>query len=307
MKIRGVLLLKMMLSVVAFLCSSDCVAADVPMIFLKTSRFNEKIYDGERIIYEVTLFTENPNIAGIEMISLPSFSDLPFVQTVGDSDFTEIDVDGHHYYKMVIDRYFIGCNGKGNFMITGGGYRITDLRRVRMKTLFEGEVLADKPFANDLKADNVSLKIAEIPVKGKTDEFSGSVGEFSISIEMPEERPHVGNDATLKVLISGVGDLTDAKLPDIRHSFPPEIVFKSMTDSRSHYVKDGRLGSEIEIEVVYNPKKNGKFEMNKVSFDYFSPSKGKYLKCFSDSQEIEVIESESRSSLKDRSVEQIDI
>ncbi len=61
----------------------------------------------------------------------------------------------------------------------------------------------------------------------------------------------------MTVNISGIGDLTDTPLPDIRSAFPPEIQFKSMTEDRSHYVKAGKLGSEIELECVIHPKKGG--------------------------------------------------
>lgn len=270
-------------------------AKDVP-IFLKATQLPKKVYDGERVIYEVALFTTNPNIVGIELIDLPSFSNLPFMQTAGDSEFTEVEIDGKPYFKMVIDRYFVGSNGRGVFTVGGGTYRVTDLHRTRVRTLFEGDVVVDKPVANDLTVAPESLKVSELPAKGRSEEFSGAVGSFSISLELPAEKPEAGKSCSMNVLISGKGDLSEARLPDIMHSYPSELGFKSMTDSRSHYVKDGGLGSEIEIEITFMPKKSGKFEIGKIGFHYFNPETARYETVFSEPAEIEVKEASSSNS-----------
>lgn len=296
MKIRGQhFLAAIMLMMAGCFIFEASAAKDVPM-FLKTTQLPKKVYDGERVIYEVTLFTTNPNIVGIEIVEPPVFSNLPFMQTAGDSELSEVEIDGKPYFKMVIDRYFIGSNGKGIFPVGGGVYRVTDLHRTRVRTLFDGDVLVDKPVANDLAVAPASLKVFELPTKGKPEVFSGAVGDFSISLALPPENPVAGESCSLSVLISGKGDLSDAGLPDIMHSFPSALGFKSMTDSRSHYVKDGGLGSEIEIEVTFSPKKAGKFEIGKIGFQFFNPETAKYETFFSEPVEIEVVESSSSKS-----------
>lgn len=248
----------------------------MPDTFLKTRVDRKSLLAGERVIYEVVLFTADPEIAGVEMVSPPIFSGLPFTRSFSDTALSETQIDGRKYYTAVIDRYFVGCNEKGKFSIKGGVYDIGEYQLVRYNDFFTGPDVRRRVVVSQLQAPDCGLTVADLPEKGRPSCFSGAVGDFKVSAYLHSNDTREGEDACLMVTVSGFGDLTDSSLPEIVKAFPPELRFKSMTDSRSHYVKDGRLGSEIEIECVFHPRKAGVFKVEGIEFCFYDSVRHRY-------------------------------
>ncbi|MDE6077309.1 MAG: BatD family protein, partial [Muribaculaceae bacterium] len=61
-----------------------------------------------------------------------------------------------------------------------------------------------------------------------------------------------------------------------------------MTDNIDHFVKDGELGSEVEVECMVMPKHEGTFTIENVRFSFFNSSTGKYETITAPALEIEV-------------------
>lgn len=246
------------------------------MPFLETRVDRRNVVEGERLIYEVVLYSPDPNVAGLEMLREPGLAPLPYTQSSPDSQLSEVTVDGRKYFTAVIDRYFLGVNRKGKYTLSGGEYRLGLGHRVKVDDPFWGPMVRNQLETLDLKAPDLTVRAAALPLKNRPEAFSGAVGEFEVSVYLPEVELRAGEDAELVIDIVGYGDLTGASLPDIRKMLPEGLKFKSMTDNRSHYVKDGRLGSEIEIECVVCPDKEGTYTVDGIKFIYYDVEKGAY-------------------------------
>lgn len=256
--------------------------------YLEVAVDRADVVEGERLIYEVALYSPDPSVAGVELVEMPGFNMLPHTQSSPDTQLTEVEINGVKYYKAVIDRYFVGVNRKGKYNIKGGAYRLGLNKAVRVDDPFWGSSLQNRVVVMDLKSPDLTVKVSPLPEKGRPEAFSGAVGEFEASIYLPEGEIRAGEDCYVVIDIAGSGDLTDAVLPDIRKAFPDGIQFKSMTDNRSHYVKDGKLGSEIEMECVFHPHKEGSYVIKGIEFVYYNPVTGKYSTCIAPDLTIEV-------------------
>lgn len=248
----------------------------VDMPFLQVRVDKNSVVEGERLIYEVVLFTPDPNVAGVEMLREPRMSMLPYTRSAADTQLQEVEINGRKYYSAVIDRYFIGVNDKGKYTIGGGEYRLGLARRERVDDPIWGPVIRDHVVPVDMKAPSLSVRAKSLPEKDRPVGFSGAVGRFDVFVAVPEGKVREGEDMEIVINISGYGDLTSTPLPEIRKMLPEGLKFKSMTDSRSHYVKNGHLGSEIEIECILTPEKEGKFTIDDISFSYFNTESGRY-------------------------------
>lgn len=291
MSVKSVILLLSALWASLYPPLSPGKGKDAPSPFLESRIEREKVVEGERLIYEVVLYVPEANVAGVEPVALPGFSRLPHTQTSPDSGFDRTGKDGIDYYTAVIDRYFVGFNEKGKFPVKGGLYRVGFNHPVQVNDPFWGPSVRNRLEVLELQAPDVTVKVSALPEKGKPDSFTGAVGDFQINAEIPSGNLRAGEDAYMVVCISGDGDLADSGLPDIRKSFPEGLQFKSMTDSRSHYVKNGRLGSEVEIEVVFLPKKSGSFTLDGLKFTFYNSRLGKYETAVAPPIVIEVGES----------------
>lgn len=76
---------------------------------------------------------------------------------------------------------------------------------------------------------------------------------------------------------------------------PDGLVFKSMTENREFYVKDGSLGSEIEIECIFTPREEGEFCMDGLKFTFFNSQTGKYETSVASPLIIKTVESDIES------------
>lgn len=249
--------------------------------YLETRINRDKAVEGEVLIYEVILHTKDPNIAGIQLSRNPFFDNLPVSRSAADSRLDVSHPDDERCYTAVIDRFFIDAAHVGKHKIKGGAYDVGYNRQVTEQDPFWGAYMADRVEVISLEAPDISVNISELPSKGKPDEYSGAVGDFSVEVEVPSGELRQGDGAFVIITIYGSGDLSEVALPDVRSIFPPELQFHSMTESRNHYIKEGSIGSEIEIECTFTPLEEGEFEIGKCGFSYFNPVSRRYEHAYS--------------------------
>ena len=258
-----------------------------PVPYLDTRLDRSGIVEGERLIYEVVLYIPDINLAGVECVRMPGLASVSYKRTASDTSFEKTEIGGHVYYTAVIDRYFVGFNESGKHSIQGGVYRVGVNRPVQVNDPFWGPSLQNRVEVVELVGPDVTVSVKPLP-GGRPEAFSGAVGDFQVSASIPEGVVRAGEDACMIVSISGDGDLTNASLPEIRKMLPENLQFKSMTDRRSHYIRNGHLGSEIEIEVVFQPKSAGKSVVDGLSFVYYDSKRGGYGKAVAPPLQIEV-------------------
>lgn len=255
--------------------------------YLQTKVSRDKVTQGETLVYEVVLFTPDPSIEGVELISLPDFEGIDVSRSSPDNKLSRIEINGRPYYSAVVDRYFLRFPVKGGYKIKGADYRLGFYRQQEYYDPFWGRSLGKVVDAISLSAPEVNVKVSALPERGRPEDFSGAVGEFEIAASFPEETLNNGEDAVMTITISGIGSLEGVTLPNIPSMLPDGLQFKSMTDNVSHYIKDGELGSEVEIECVVMPKREGSFLIDSLRFNFYNNHTGKYETIAVPSFEIE--------------------
>ncbi len=258
-------------------------------VFLESSLGKRKVLEGERVIYEVRLFSTDPEIAGFELSESPGFDNLPWGRGASDSHLKQVERDGKTYYTLVIDRFFIGAESLGNHNIRGGTYTIGFNRPVRVDNPFWGPSVMNKVETVQLKAPDGKLSVSAIPSKGRPEDFSGAVGEYVISVSLPDAEIRAGENATLIVTIEGKGDLTNIPAPDVMRAFREGLHFRSMTDDKEHFISKGNIGSEMQLECTFSADAPGTYRILPVTFSYYDSEKGKYETIQTEEIEIEVL------------------
>ncbi len=256
--------------------------------YLQTRVSRDKVIQGENLVYEVVLFTPDPSVEGVELTSLPDFEGIDVSRSAPDNKLTPVEINGRRYYTAVVDRYFLRFPEKGKFRIKGADYRLGFYRQQEYYDPFWGRSIGNVVDAVALTAPEVGVRVTALPERGRPDDFSGAVGDFEIDAEFPAGEIKNGEDTLLTVTISGVGSLEGVTLPNIPAMLPEGLQFKSMTDNVNHYIKDGELGSEVEIECIVMPKREGKFTIDALRFSFYNSSTGKYDTITVPSLEIEV-------------------
>lgn len=148
---------------------------------------------------------------------------------------------------------------------------------------FEGiiaqQVASDDPFdaffnggsnyveiKKNIVAPKLILNVKPLPA-GKPANFSGGVGEFTISSSVSTTELKTNDAVTLKLIVSGTGNLKLINTPEV--AFPQDFeVYDPKVDNKFNLTREGLSGSKV-IEYLAIPRHAGNFTIPPVEFSYF--------------------------------------
>lgn len=118
----------------------------------------------------------------------------------------------------------------------------------------------------ELRSDAVELSVVALPEEGRPPGFHGSLGHFDFHMEAAPRRVKAGDPVTLKMTISGQGNLTTVKSPAVSGS----------EDYKVYDPQTVQEGKKKIFEQVVIPLKDTVREIPAVSFSFFDPESGEY-------------------------------
>lgn len=137
----------------------------------------------------------------------------------------------------------------------------------------------------ELKSRPIVISVKDLPEEGKPVKFSGAVGSYKISASLDKSNLEVGQAATLKVKISGTGNIKSIPQPEI--SIPNFRQYETI--SSVNVTRDGQLiGGSKEFKTVIIPTKPGGQVIQPISFSFFEPQSGSYRTVFSNPISVEI-------------------
>ena len=246
---------------------------------LKCEMQKSTLYESEPVELDIVLYSPTPDIAGVSEISPVSlksgeFSFFSKVRNAGGQ--SVVDIKGERYYRFVVESYIVSMARSGKFSVVGPELEVTVSYPVVVRDPFWGRVQTVENVSFPLEADKCDFKVKDLPRVPKNTVYSGAVGDFTITTDVPPGNIIVNEEATAYVTISGEGWLPDSMLPEYRDAFKTGMKLKSISEERNRYVKDGKLVSELRLECTFIPLQREGVEIGEVSFEFFNPNTGKY-------------------------------
>ena len=106
----------------------------------------------------------------------------------------------------------------------------------------------------------------ELP-EGKPANFSGGVGEFTISSSISTQELKTNDAVTIKLVISGTGNMKLINTPEVK--FPQDFeIYDPKVDNKFNLTRNGLAGSKV-IEYLAIPRHAGNFTIPSIEFSYF--------------------------------------
>lgn len=155
---------------------------------------------------------------------------------------------------------------------------------------FEGviaqQVASDDPFdaffnggsnyvevKKNIVTPKLTLNVKALP-DGKPVNFSGGVGEFTISSSISTTELKTNDAVTVKLIISGTGNLKLISTPEV--AFPKDFeVYDPKIDNKFTLTREGLSGNKV-IEYLAIPRHAGNFTIPPVEFSYFDLKTNSY-------------------------------
>ena len=155
-------------------------------------------------------------------------------------------------------------------------------------------------FGNDggsvnLKKDIVApgLSVRVLPLPSRPADFSGGVGHFNLSAQLNKKEVRSGNPVSIRVVISGAGNLKLIKKPIIQIPKGFEAYDVKTTDKTLLTTK-GAEGNMIYDQVVI-PHQEGFVAIPPVKFCYYDLSQKKYVTLQTEPMELMVLRGDGSS------------
>ncbi|MBD5204428.1 MAG: protein BatD [Bacteroidales bacterium] len=243
---------------------------------------------GADVLYEVAVISP---VASISLMKTPysiAWGGLKATPVSVGGNLERVKIKGKEMYRAVIASYWLSASEAGKYTVPSADYTIGLAKERIVRDPFFGNMRSSyyEPLA--LSVPELSFKVDALPKIPEYFDFSGAVGEFEVSVWIPDGYIEAGSDAVAVVTVSGAGDLAEADTPSLLDAFSSTARLKSVSEERSRFIRNGRLWSEIELEVTFvpYPDDEGISRILPVVFGYFSPEQGKYLKAVSDPVDV---------------------
>ena len=118
----------------------------------------------------------------------------------------------------------------------------------------------------ELVSQPATINVKPLP-SGKPASFSGAVGDFTMTADINTDHVKANEAVTIKVKISGNGNLKLVKNPEV--AFPNDFdIYDPKVESDTKTTTAGVSGSKT-IEYMAIPRYNGNFEIPAIQFSYF--------------------------------------
>ncbi|HNP23049.1 MAG TPA: BatD family protein [Panacibacter sp.] len=183
--------------------------------------------------------------------------------------------------------------------INGLKWQVFTIRKIQLTPLQEGTLTLDKVYVDNvvqllteenLELTNFSVQVSNepvtvevkpLPVQGKPEQFSGVVGDYSIKASVDTNNIPAGENATLKITISGTGNIAGIRTPYIE--WPSGTEHFDGTDTQYVNQQTFPVQGSRTFEIPFIGSKEGNVTIPSVKFSFFEPVTKTYKIIGSDS------------------------
>lgn len=245
-------------------------------IFITVSANKTQVYEQEAVLLTYKLYTlvnvrqlsgEMPELDGFHCQELDSKAQMTLKHERR---------DGRNYGTAVWRQYVLFPQKSGKLVIPSVSFdaevEVINKSADPFDIFFSGGSLAQL-VRKTIKTPELVLNVSPLP-EPRPVNFSGAVGQFSISASLTPEQVNANDAASLRMVVSGHGNMKLMKAPKVE--FPKDFeVYTPKQNDKTSITSSGAKGNVI-YDYVIVPRHGGKFDIDPVEFTYFDPDAKQY-------------------------------
>lgn len=256
--------------------STQNVTLDEDNLFVRVDLSKRNVYRGEKIIATVKLYV-NPNvpIAGFDEVNLPTYEgfytqDIEIPQQI---NFTREVYNDKIYQVGILKKTILFPQQNGKLKIDPFSMALLVRQRVKARSFFDDFFDNYRTVKARTTSRAITVNVKDLPTAPEN--FMGGVGSFNIASEISSENVTTNDAVTLKVKISGNGNLRLVRTPELELPTDFEVYDPRATDNVK--ASDNGVSGTKTIEYLFQPRFEGDYTIPSVKFAYFNPATGKYV------------------------------
>ena len=237
-------------------------------LFMMASASKTKVYEQEAILLTYKVYTQ-VNLTELRG-DIPDLKDFHTqeVELPQQKTFTLEHYNGRNYNTTIWRQLVIFPQKTGKIEIPSVTFEGTVSQMVASADPFDaffngGNYVNIK---KNLVAPKLIIDVKELP-EDKPANFSGGVGEFTISSSISTQELKTNDAVTIKLVISGTGNMKLINTPEVK--FPQDFeIYDPKVDNKFNLTRNGLAGSKV-IEYLAIPRHAGNFTIPSIEFSYF--------------------------------------
>lgn len=239
-------------------------------LFITASASKTNVYEQEAFVLTYKIYTRESNLQ-LNNAKLPDFKGFHSqeIEMTTNARWTPEHYQGRNYYTTVYRQFVLFPQQSGKLYIDPAQFQMTVGKPVQSDDPFDAffnggsNVIEIK---KSISTPKIAINVNPLPA-GKPADFSGGVGEFNISSSINNKELKTNDAITIKLVISGTGNLKLISNPEIK--FPDDFeVYDPKVDNQVRLTREGLIGNKV-IEYLAIPRHAGTYKIPGVSFSYF--------------------------------------
>lgn len=239
-------------------------------LFITATASKTTAYEQEAILLTYKIYTI-VDLRGFDNVKLPDFKGFHSqeVELPNDRRWGLEHYKGRNYHSTIYRQFVLFPQQSGKLTIDAARFDASIEKMDAIDDPFEaffnggaGSIQIKKT----LMTPKLTIDVKPLPA-GKPADFSGGVGEFNISSSINSTKVKTNDAITVKVVISGTGNLKLVGEPEVK--FPEDFeVYDPKVDSKFRLTNAGLSGNKV-IEYLAIPRNAGTYKIPAIKFSYF--------------------------------------
>ena len=240
-------------------------------LFITATASKTNVYEQEAFLLTYKIYTREPNLQ-LNNAKLPDFKGFHSqeIEMPANARWSQEHYNGRNYSTAVYRQFVLFPQQSGKLFIEPAQFQMTIGKAVQSDDPFEAffnggsNILEIK---KNIVTPRISIDVHSLPANNKPANFTGGVGEFSISSSINNEKLKTNDALTVKIVISGTGNLKLISNPEVK--FPNDFeIYDPKVDHQVRLTREGLTGNKI-VECLAIPRHAGTYKIPAISFSYF--------------------------------------
>lgn len=239
-------------------------------LFITATLSKTNVYEQEAILLTYKIYTV-VDLRGFDNVKLPDFKGFHSqeVELPNDRRWGLEHYKGRNYHSTIYRQFVLFPQQSGKLTIDAARFDASVEKMEEVVDPFEaffngggGSIQINKT----LMTPKLTVDVKSLPA-GKPTDFSGGVGEFTISSSINSTDVKTNDAITIKLVISGTGNLKLVSDPEVK--FPEDFeVYDPKVDNKFRLINTGLSGNKV-IEYLAIPRNAGTYKIPPIKFSYF--------------------------------------
>ncbi|MDR2843298.1 MAG: BatD family protein, partial [Candidatus Symbiothrix sp.] len=266
-------------------------------IFIRMIVSKSSVYENEGFLVSFKLYT-TVDVTGFENLKFPEFEGF-VAQEIELPENKQLQLEnyqGRNYRSVVLKQSILYPQRAGKINIGQGKYEavVREVAQQQRSRSFFDDFFAPA-YTNvkkTLTSQAVSIDVKPLP-GNQPAAFSGAVGDYKLSSTISATSLKANEPVTIKLTLSGTGNIKMLKNPEI--VFPNDFeIYDPKIDVNTKVSANGVSGTKT-IEYYAVPRYAGNFTIPSIQFSYFDLNSGSYKTLSTNTYQLQVAPGEGGS------------